>query len=184
MSYWRQTLLTCAILCEYPRIKVSPLTLAKCNSGGLGLVGGIIDVGGLSDCLNGIFQGKANLSILDRYDTVRREKYDTIVNPISSENFRRLWDQDPEIAAEKDPFLQLLQQVAGDPEKILEFQMVSFQDRLLFRFTDHSRACMGCSMISLNTTRHPQELHYNTVAPMKLSNGKITLHYSPIFAVL
>ncbi|TKA50063.1 hypothetical protein B0A55_12600, partial [Friedmanniomyces simplex] len=52
----------------------------------------LADVGGLYDCLFGIYAGKADESILDKYDEIRREKYRTIIDPISSGNLRRLWD--------------------------------------------------------------------------------------------
>jgi len=70
-----------------------------CNPfGGLGLSGGIVDVGGLVDCLIGMHEGAAGEDILDRYSEVRREKYEKLVNPTSSHNFERLFDQDPETA--------------------------------------------------------------------------------------
>jgi hypothetical protein len=99
----------------------------KHYSGGLGLTGGIVDVGGLYDCLMGIFTGKAGLDILDQYDTIRREKYNTIVNPISSENFQRLWGQDPDKALENDSFLQLCQQATKDKELAVKLLLVSLK---------------------------------------------------------
>jgi 2-polyprenyl-6-methoxyphenol hydroxylase and related FAD-dependent oxidoreductases len=69
-----------------------------CNPfGGLGLTGGIVDVGGLSDCLEGIYTGRAEDGILDIYDTVRREKYNEIIDPVSTGNIRLLFEQDPEL---------------------------------------------------------------------------------------
>jgi hypothetical protein len=91
----------------------------------LGLTGGIVDIGGLYDCLVGIFEGKANLDILDKYDTIRREKYWTIVDPTSSQNFERLWGQDPDTAAEKDPFFLLCHRAAKDKELSQQVQLVS-----------------------------------------------------------
>ncbi|KEQ74157.1 FAD/NAD(P)-binding domain-containing protein [Aureobasidium namibiae CBS 147.97] len=62
-----------------------------CNPfGGLGLTGGIVDVAGLSDRLSGIYDGNADESILDEYSRIRREKYLSMVNPISLENIGRL----------------------------------------------------------------------------------------------
>ena len=90
----------------------------------MGLTGGIVDVGGLYDCLMGIAKGSAGPDILDLYDSVRREKYSKIVNPVSSENFRRLWDQNPDTEAENDPFLLMCQKAAKDKEYSLELQMV------------------------------------------------------------
>ena len=58
----------------------------------MGLTGGFADVGGLYDCLHGIYAGLADDSILDKYDEVQRERYNTVIDPISSGNIRRLWD--------------------------------------------------------------------------------------------
>lgn len=86
-----------------------------CNPfGGYGLTGGIVDVGGLYDCLFGIYNGLADEGILTLYDEVRRAKYDEIVNPISSENLRRLFDQDPDEAMQKDEFLMLVKKAETD----------------------------------------------------------------------
>ncbi|KAI4850909.1 FAD binding domain-containing protein, partial [Aureobasidium sp. EXF-8845] len=87
-----------------------------CNPfGGLGLTGGIVDVAGLSDCLAGIYDGKADESILDEYSRIRREKYLSIVDPISLENIRRLHSQDPERAIHNDGFLQMCKKAEKDP---------------------------------------------------------------------
>ncbi|KAF2809405.1 FAD/NAD(P)-binding domain-containing protein [Mytilinidion resinicola] len=94
-----------------------------CNPfGGLGLTGGIVDVGGLYDCLVGIYDGVATPDILDIYSDVRREKYTNIIDPLSSENIRRLFAQDPEKALETDEFLKLCQRTATDVEFSKEFQ--------------------------------------------------------------
>ncbi|TIA22108.1 FAD binding domain-containing protein [Aureobasidium pullulans] len=95
-----------------------------CNPfGGLGLTGGMVDVGGLYDCLAGIFEGKADDSILDKYDEVRRTKYSEIINPVSTENFKRVFDQTANEARERDDFLILCKTLADDPQKSKEFQM-------------------------------------------------------------
>ena len=83
-----------------------------------------MDIGGLYDCLIGIYEGKADVSILEKYDEVRREKYSNIVDPISSENIRRLFAQDPERALETDEFLQLCKKTETDVEFSKEFQLV------------------------------------------------------------
>ena len=93
-------------------------------SGGLGLTGGLVDIGNLYDCLYGIHKGLADESILDRYNEVRREKYNSIIDPVSSENIRRLW-QDPERALEEDQFLAMCRRAATDPEVSKQLQLVS-----------------------------------------------------------
>ncbi len=90
------------------------------------MTGGIVDIGGLYDCLIGIYDGKADSSILDKYSDIRSQKYRDIIDPISSENIRRLFDQDPETALENDTFLQLCQRTATDLEFSRELQLVSW----------------------------------------------------------
>lgn len=94
------------------------------SSGGLGLTGGIVDVGGLYDCLVGMYEGDADASILDKYSDIRRQKYLEIVDPISSENLLRLFNQDSDKALETDEFLKLCKRTETDPEFSREFQKV------------------------------------------------------------
>lgn len=56
---------------------------------------------------------------------MRRAKWTDIIDPISSENIRRLFAQDPERAAETDEFLQLINRVERDEELKKEFRAVS-----------------------------------------------------------
>jgi hypothetical protein len=98
-----------------------------CNPmGGLGLTGGIVDVGNLFDCLIGLYEGKADESILTIYSDVRRAKYNEVVNPISSENLVRLFTADPETVLDTDPFFQLCKRAEKDIEFSKELQNVSF----------------------------------------------------------
>ncbi|EXJ59421.1 uncharacterized protein A1O5_12302 [Cladophialophora psammophila CBS 110553] len=110
------------------RMRVGRIMLAGdaahlCNPmGGLGLTGGIADVGSLTDCLLGIFSGKAGLDILDKYDRVRREIYNGIIDPLSTVNMNRM-STDGETALETDHFLQMAQQAGKDCESAAEFMM-------------------------------------------------------------
>lgn len=79
----------------------------------MGLTGGFVDIGGLYECLYGIYAGIADERILDKYDTIRREKYWSVIDKISSGNVTRLWDPSPEVV-EKDWFFNLLKQAAAD----------------------------------------------------------------------
>jgi len=79
----------------------------------------------LYDCLIGFHVGKAQDSILDKYDEVRREMYHKFIDPVSSENLRRLNGQDPEKAKEQDPLLQMLERASKDPELARTMQLVS-----------------------------------------------------------
>ncbi|PVH73225.1 FAD/NAD(P)-binding domain-containing protein [Cadophora sp. DSE1049] len=107
-----------------------------CNPfGGLGLTGGIVDVGGLFDCLIGIHNGVANDSILDKYDEIRRQKYLELIDPISTENIRRLFDQDPDKAMETDEFLKLCKKTETDEAFSREFQ--NGVNGIKYDFTQH-----------------------------------------------
>jgi len=75
-----------------------------------------VDIGGLSDCLEGIYTGRAEEGILDIYDTVRREKYNVIVNPVSSGNIRLLFEQNPDTASVEDDFLKTCKAAETNPE--------------------------------------------------------------------
>lgn len=94
-------------------------------SGGLGITGGFVDVGCLYDCLYGIWTHQADDSILDLYSEVRRQKYKEIIDPISTENFKRVFDQDPEVAGEKDHFLVLCKKAAEDKDFARQMHSVS-----------------------------------------------------------
>jgi len=87
-----------------------------CNPfGGLGLTGGIVDVGGLSQCLIGISEGKATDDILDKYDEVRRKIWHEIINPVSSGNFVRV-SSDPDVVADTDEVIQMSLKAWHDDE--------------------------------------------------------------------
>lgn len=95
------------------------------DSGGLGLTGGLVDVGNLYDCFLGIHQDLVDDTILDRYSEVRRQKYLDIVDPVSSENLRRLM-QDAE-AADKDALFQKLRDAKSDPSLSMKLNEVGNQ---------------------------------------------------------
>ncbi|KAI9931779.1 hypothetical protein ASPWEDRAFT_169379 [Aspergillus wentii DTO 134E9] len=103
-----------------PSFRVGRVILAAdaahlCNPfGGLGLTGGIVDVGHLFDALMEIHQGTAGDSILDEYSDARKKIWAEIIDPMSRENFRRLHDQDPDKARENDEFFKLCIQAETD----------------------------------------------------------------------
>ncbi|OJI91472.1 hypothetical protein ASPTUDRAFT_38497 [Aspergillus tubingensis CBS 134.48] len=110
-----------------------------CNPfGGLGLTCGIVDVGGLFDCLAGIYSGQADEDILDIYDSVRRSKYNTIVNPTSSGNIRLLFEQNPETALQDSDFLRACKAAETDPA--VTEKLAKAAERLQYDFTQHYRA--------------------------------------------
>ncbi|PYH38772.1 uncharacterized protein BO87DRAFT_412572 [Aspergillus neoniger CBS 115656] len=109
-----------------------------CNPfGGLGLTGGIVDVGGLLDCLAGIYSGQADEDILDIYDSVRRSKYNTIVNPTSSGNIRLLFEQNPETALQDSDLLRACKAAETDPA--VTEKLAKAAERLQYDFTQHYR---------------------------------------------
>lgn len=126
-----------------PSFRVGRFLLAAdaahlCNPwGGLGITGGFVDVGGLYDCLAGMWDGLADESILDLYSKVRIEKWKTIIDPISQENFRRVSDADPETRFERDEFLQLCKKAEADRELMKSLQMGFMAVR--YDFTQHYR---------------------------------------------
>ncbi|TDZ31414.1 FAD-dependent monooxygenase terC [Colletotrichum spinosum] len=113
------------------RMRVGRFLLAAdaahlCNPfGGLGLTGGIVDVGGLHECLSGIFRNRADESILDTYDDVRRQKYRDVVDPSSCAMFRRMFAVHPDRALDEDGFLilRLCVEAESDRDKLTEMTM-------------------------------------------------------------
>lgn len=53
-----------------------------------------------------------------------------MIDPISSENIRRLFDQDPDKALENDEFLKLCKRTATDSELSRTVQRVYFNDAI------------------------------------------------------
>ena len=101
------------------------IKLANNLSGGMGLTGGIADVASLIDCLVGIHKGCADDSILNEYDRVRRDNYHNIIDPISTENLRRLTSQDPDTAFENDDCFKLCLAGEKDGDMSRNMQLVS-----------------------------------------------------------
>lgn len=72
------------------------------------------DVGSLMDCLQGIHQGLASLDILDKYDQIRRQKYYTVTDVVSSTNLKRLFLK-PDEALVLDPGFRKIEEASRDP---------------------------------------------------------------------
>lgn len=98
-----------------------------CYSGGLGLTGGIADVGSLYDALIGIHKGLADSNILDKYAEIRRQIWVEIIDPMSRENFARL-HQDADTACENDPFFKIC--IQAETDKNLSRELALGYDRL------------------------------------------------------
>ncbi|KAL2848726.1 hypothetical protein BJX68DRAFT_102458 [Aspergillus pseudodeflectus] len=113
----------CAQSFRVGRIVLAADAAHLCNPfGGLGLTGGIADVGSLYDSLMGIHTGRASDAILDKYAEIRRKIWVEIIDPMSRENFARL-HQDAETARENDPFFRLCVKAETDPELSREIAM-------------------------------------------------------------
>ncbi|KAK3503251.1 hypothetical protein B0T13DRAFT_521904 [Neurospora crassa] len=107
-----------------------------CNPwGGLGITGGFVDVGGLYDCLAGIWDGKADEEeILELYSEKRMEKWKTVIDPVSQDNFRRVSGQ---LELEEDEFLGALKEVKGDEKGVGQVLLGMMGVR--YDFTRHYR---------------------------------------------
>jgi len=119
--------------------------------GGMGITGGFVDAGGLYDCLYGIWTGQADDTILDLYSEKRIEKWKTILDPVSTENFQRVHDADPDTRLGRDPFLQMCQKMKGTPEE-KEFLQGSLAIR--YDFTQHYKSAHATSSNGENGTKH------------------------------
>ncbi|KXT02994.1 hypothetical protein AC578_645 [Pseudocercospora eumusae] len=127
----------CAETLRKGRVLLAADAAHLCNPfGGMGLTGGFVDIGGLYECLYGIYAGIADDSILDKYDTVRREKFWNIIDKISSGNITRLWDPSPE-TVENDWFFKLLKQAAADKSGKMSRDMALAVNDVMHDFTQY-----------------------------------------------
>ncbi|KAJ9603951.1 hypothetical protein H2200_011473 [Cladophialophora chaetospira] len=86
-----------------------------CNPfGGLGLTGGIADVGSLFDAFVALKEGKTDDSILDKYSEVRQEKWRKIIDPMSRANFARVCLAEPE--KDRNDFIAFCKKMEEDDE--------------------------------------------------------------------
>ncbi|ETS74749.1 hypothetical protein PFICI_13233 [Pestalotiopsis fici W106-1] len=124
-----------------PSFRVGRILLAAdaahlCNPwGGQGITGGFVDVGGLYECLAGIWDGKADDKILDLYSEKRIEKWKDIIDTVSQDNFRRVSDSASSTILERDPLLIECRKAENDKEKQKEMMLQSMQ--LRYDFTQH-----------------------------------------------
>jgi hypothetical protein len=102
-----------------PSFRVGKIVLVAdaahlCNPfGGLGLTGGFADVGSLYDCFTGIHQDELDDSILDKYSEIRIKIWREMIDPMSRENFHRLWD--PAFEKKRDEFFKMCEKANNDP---------------------------------------------------------------------
>ncbi|CAN9127763.1 unnamed protein product [Alternaria sp. RS040] len=85
-----------------------------CNPfGGMGLTGGFADVGSLYDCFTGIHLDELDESILDEYSEIRIKIWREMIDPMSRENFHRLWD--PAHEEKRKDFFKMCEKASDDP---------------------------------------------------------------------
>ncbi|KAI1811295.1 FAD binding domain-containing protein [Poronia punctata] len=129
-----------------PKFRLGRILLAAdaahvCNPwGGLGITGGFVDVGGLYDCLAGIWDGRADESILDLYSEMRMEKWKEVIDVTSVNNFKTVSNPDavPDPKAlEELPFFRACRDMVGDDEAVRDWVMQGFAMR--YDFTRHYR---------------------------------------------
>lgn len=102
----------CAARMRVGRVLLAADAAHLCNPfGGLGLTGGLADVGSLYDCLVGIHRARADDAILDTYCDVRRRIWRDTINPVSSANMEKLFSIDADEILDKDPVLGMLRKM-------------------------------------------------------------------------
>lgn len=68
---------------------------------GFGLMGGMYDSFLLAECLTAVIKGRASEEILDRYSQARRDVFDRVTSPVSTESFRLVFhSSDPDRLAQ------------------------------------------------------------------------------------
>lgn len=134
--------------------------------GGYGAMNTILDVGGLAECLIGVYEGKAGDEILDLYAQVRRDKFLKYVDARSMKNMKRIIDPDPHTTLEGDKLMDILRELEGDSEGTKAFLLVSIARlRLSVLLTCNCRKLRVSNTTSLSTTMTlpliyaPHELH-------------------------
>ncbi|KAI8931611.1 hypothetical protein NX059_011264 [Plenodomus lindquistii] len=102
-----------------PSFRVGKIVLVAdaahlCNPfGGMGLTGGFADVGSLYDCFTGIHLDELDEDILDKYSEERIRIWRDMIDPMSRENFHRLWD--PEHKQKREEFFKMCERANNDP---------------------------------------------------------------------
>lgn len=72
-----------------------------------------------------MYENKADATILDKYNEIRRQKWLDVIDVVSSSNLRRLFETDPEQAVETDGFFQMLKKAETNLAYSQELQNVS-----------------------------------------------------------
>ena len=83
---------------------------------------GIIDIGGLVECMVGINEGKVDEDVLTKWAEIRREKFMRYIGPRSIKNMRRLARPD---IIDEDNFMKILNNFGQNSEEMKAFLLVS-----------------------------------------------------------
>ena len=85
----------------------------------MGLTTGICDASGLADCLTGVLRKGCDETLLDKYSSIRLQKYQDITNKVSYANTCLLRDTDPEKASEVE-FFKILNSSSAARQTIMQ----------------------------------------------------------------
>ena len=111
----------------------------------------------------GIYNGYTDDSILDKYADIRRQKFNDIIDPVSSKNMLRLFTQDPEKALENDDFLKMCKRAENEPDFARELQ--SGSTHLLHDFTQYyNKSLQHTDTTSESDQQHNFDGHKLTTA--------------------
>ncbi|KAF2841197.1 FAD/NAD(P)-binding domain-containing protein [Patellaria atrata CBS 101060] len=126
----------CAEKFRVGRVLLAADAAHVCNPfGGMGLTGGIVDVGGLADCLVGVAKGLADEGILDVYDEQRRRLWHEVINPVSTNNYLRVSSKDVEKTGREDEALNMFRRANEDSEYKKEVDEGAYA--ICYDFTKH-----------------------------------------------
>lgn len=108
----------------------------------MGLTGGLVDVGELFDCLAGIHGNRADPDILDKYDQIRREKYEKFTLMVS-ESFLKRMASDPDEVEANDPGIAAMREADKTDEASVAFQLVSCPHLVIYGRSSFNQLLVG-----------------------------------------
>jgi hypothetical protein len=102
----------------------------------MGLTGGLVDAGGLADCLIGVLVLGCKDTLLDKYAEIRKQKYHDVIDPVSFNNIRLLYESDPKTCAHTvEPFKSMNEDPEFRVKMIKGSYAMSFDFKSLYK--DH-----------------------------------------------
>ncbi|KIX04467.1 uncharacterized protein Z518_05335 [Rhinocladiella mackenziei CBS 650.93] len=128
----------------------------------------VLVVGGLADYLIGLYEGKADESILDLYANIRREKFQKYVEARSIKNMNRIMNSDPETVLKTDKSLGILQDLEDGSESTKAFLLSEAVDTA-------SNNCHQCGV-----PHQPSPMYSSTSTAVFLSLLAISHAFIPV----